>query len=394
MVESDQLDSGSASDAARAVDGRSGPIRRLRPRTKVLPEHARGHNRSLVLQTLYHGGAMSRADLARETGLTRVTISDLVGEFVAEGIVVEIGVREVTGPGKPPILVDIDRDGHHILGIDLSGPAVFDGAVMTLDGDVVARRTVPRVDQDSAAAYEATVSLARELAAASNRPILGVGIGAPGIVRADGVVISSPNLGWHDMPLEQRLGRDLDLPVIVRNDANAAVLAEYTFGEERNDFVLVRIGRGVGAGLITDGQLLWGSRSAAGEIGHVVVGTDGGPRCACGKDGCLEAWLTIPRLRAAVEADPEAAQDVLRDAGERLAIAFAPIVAALDLTDIVLSGPTDLLNGVFIEAATDTLRSRTMEGVYDDVSIHVTSQDDIMLRGTAVMVLAEQLGVS
>src|SRR5690349_11668892 len=123
-----------------------GPARHLRSRTKVLPEHARGHNRALVLQTLYHSGAMSRADLSRETGLTRVTISDLVAEFIADGIVVEIGVREAVGPGKPPILIDIDRVGHQILGLDLSGPSAFTGAVLSLDGDVLERREVPRPD--------------------------------------------------------------------------------------------------------------------------------------------------------------------------------------------------------------------------------------------------------
>src|SRR4051812_45418976 len=96
-----------------------GPGRSLRSRVKVLPEHARGHNRALVLQTLYHDGAMSRADLARETGLTRVTISDLVAELISDGIVIEKGIREASGPGKPAILVDMDRGGHHIVGLDL-----------------------------------------------------------------------------------------------------------------------------------------------------------------------------------------------------------------------------------------------------------------------------------
>jgi predicted NBD/HSP70 family sugar kinase len=393
MAESDE--SRTQAEHAGASTHAFGPARRLRSRAKVLPEHARGHNRALVLQTLYHSGAMSRADLSRETGLTRVTISDLIAEFIADGIVVEIGIRETVGPGKPPILVDIDRVGHQIIGIDLSGPTHFDGAVMTLDGDVVERLTVARPEhEDGDAAYALTLQLARDLVAASSRPLLGVGIGAQGIVRPDGVVLSSPNLGWHHLPLEARLSLELDLPVMARNDANAAVLAEYTFGEERSDFMLIKIGRGVGAGLITGGEPMLGSRYAAGEIGHVVVGTDGGPRCACGKDGCLEAWLNVTRLTAAVEADPSARDDILRDAGARMAIGIAPIVAALDLSDIVLSGPPELLGDVFIEAAVETLRERTLEGIFQDLPIRITRQDDIVLRGAAVMVLSGQLGVS
>ncbi|MBS1906695.1 MAG: ROK family transcriptional regulator [Actinobacteria bacterium] len=372
---------------------RFGPGRRLRASTKVLPEHARGHNRALVLQTLYHSGAMSRADLSRETGLTRVTISDLVGEFIADGIVVEKGIRETTGPGKPPILIDIDRDGHRIVGLDLSGPGAFEGALMSLDGEVLERREVPR-PSGGTAAYEAVRALAEELVALSTAPVLGVGVGAPGIVRPDGMVLGSPNLDWTDFPLERLLGTALGLPVMVRNDANAAVLAEYTFGQARPDMLLIKIGRGVGAGLISDSQPLVGSRYAAGEIGHVVVGTDGGPRCACGKEGCLEAWLSASRLRATIAEDPASAEQVLRAAGTRLGVAIAPIVAALDLSEIVLSGPADLLAGTLIDAAGRTLAERTLDGVFDDLVIRLTAQEDIVLRGTAVMVLSGQLGVS
>ncbi|MGM7697672.1 ROK family transcriptional regulator [Microbacterium sp. A84] len=372
-----------------------GPARQLRSRTKVLPEQARGHNRALVLQTLYHAGSMSRADLSRETGLTRVTISDLVAEFIADGIVIELGVRESSGPGKPAILVDIDRLGHQIVGLDLSDTEVFHGAVLSLDGDVLERREIARPAQpDGEAAYAAVLTLSRELIAASTATLLGVGVGTPGVVRPDGVVLNSPNLGWTDFPLETMLGRDLDLPVLARNDANAATLAEYTFGEARADFMLIKIGVGVGAGLISGSQPMLGSRFAAGEIGHVVVGNDGGPRCACGKDGCLEAWLSVPRLRDEIDARPHAREEILRDAGTRLAIASAPIVTALDLSEVVLSGPGDLLEGTFVDAATETLRQRTLEGVFDDVVIRLTRQNDIVLRGTAVMVLSGQLGVS
>ncbi|WP_136052738.1 ROK family transcriptional regulator [Microbacterium sp. K36] len=372
-----------------------GPARHLRSRTKVLPEHARGHNRALVLQTLYHSGAMSRADLSRETGLTRVTISDLVAEFIADGIVVEIGVREAVGPGKPPILIDIDRVGHQIIGLDLSGPTAFEGAVLSLDGDVLERRQVPRpATPDGDAAYDALRGLAQTLVEIATQPVLGVGIGTPGVVRPDGLVLSSPNLGWTDFPLEAKLSADLDLPVLARNDANAAVLAEYTFGEAEADFMLIKIGRGVGAGLITGSQPLLGSRFAAGEIGHVVVGTDGGPRCACGKIGCLEAWLSVSRMQEALDADPAAREEILRDSGTRMAIAIAPIVAALDLSEVVLSGPAELLDGTLIDAAVETLHARTLEGVFEDVMVRLTRQDDIVLRGAAVMVLSGQLGVS
>ncbi|MEU1972224.1 ROK family transcriptional regulator [Microbacterium sp. NPDC019599] len=372
-----------------------GPGRALRQGGKVLPEHARGHNRSLVLQTLFHQGAMSRADLSRETGLTRVTISDLVGELIADGFVAEMGMREASGPGKPAMLVDLDRDGHRIVGLDLSGADEFIGAILTLDGDIVGRKSVA-VATGEGAVVEAVVSLARDLVADAHAPVLGIGVGTPGVVDEHGVILTAPNLGWAGFDLETALREALDLPVLVANDANAAVLAEYTFGGAGDDVLLVKVGRGVGSGLLASGQPMRGAHFAAGEVGHVTVGTDGGPVCVCGKVGCLEAWLAVPALTARLAAaSADDREGILRDAGERLGIALAPIVGVLDVSEIVLSGPQELLDGPLAEATVETLRARTLAQFHDGVRVRMTEQgQDIVLRGAAVMVLSGQLGVS
>jgi predicted NBD/HSP70 family sugar kinase len=379
-----------------AANGRSfGPGRALRHGGKVLPEQARGHNRSLLLQTLFHQGAMSRADLSRETGLTRVTISDLIAELITDGFVAEMGVREASGPGKPAILVDLDRAGHRIVGIDLSGSDVFIGAVLTLDGDIVARREVPVVTDGDVVG--AVVALARDLVGDAHAPVLGIGVGTPGIVNDAGVILSAPNLRWAGFDLETALETALGLPVLVANDANAAVLAEYTFGGSGDDVLLVKVGRGVGSGLLASGQPMRGAHFAAGEIGHVTIGTDGGPVCVCGKVGCLEAWLAVPALtaRLAAASDDEARAGILRDAGERLGIALAPIVGVLDVSEVVLSGPPELLDGPLAQATVETLRARTLAEFHDGVRVRMTEQgQDIVLRGAAVMVLSGQLGVS
>ncbi len=375
--------------------GRSfGSSRALRQAAKVLPEHARAHNRSLVLQTLFHQGAMSRADLSRETGLTRVTISDLVAELIDDGYVAERGVREAAGPGKPAILVDLDREGHRIIGVDLSRSDRFLGAVLTLDGEIVARHDVD-VPAERSDILATVIALVRALVDDAHAPVLGIGVGSPGIVDDHGVVQTAPNFGWTAVDLEHILGAEVSLPVLVANDANAAVLAEYTFGGSGEDVLLVRVGRGVGSGLLASGQPMLGSRFAAGEIGHVTVGTDGGPVCVCGKVGCLEAWLSEPSLRRAL-AEPGADRDaVLQGAGERLGIALAPVVGALDLSEIVLSGPPELLEGTLAEATVETLRARTLAEFHDGVQVRMTAEgQDIVLRGAAVMVLSGQLGVS
>lgn len=396
MVTSDvQRSTADPGPSAGGNGGRTfGPGRSPRHAAKVLPEHARAHNRSLVLQTLFHQGAMSRADLSRETGLTRVTISDLIAELIEDGYVAERGTREVTGPGKPAILVDLDREGHRIIGLDLSRSDRFLGAVLTLDGEIVARHEAS-VPADPADILATVLRLTRELVADAHAPVLGVGVGSPGIVDDHGTVLTAPNLRWTDTDLEGILRAEVSLPVLVANDANAAVLAEYTFGGAGDDVMLVRVGRGVGSGLLSGGQPMLGSRFAAGEIGHVTVGTDGGPVCVCGKVGCLEAWLSVPSLKRALAEEGADATAVLRDAGERLGIALAPIVGALDLSEIVLSGPSPLLDGPLAEATVETLRARTLAEFHDGVQVRMTEQgEDIVLRGAAVMVLSGQLGVS
>lgn len=396
MVTSDvQRSTADPGPSAGGNGGRTfGPGRSLRHAAKVLPEHARAHNRSLVLQTLFHQGAMSRADLSRETGLTRVTISDLIAELIEDGYVAERGTREVTGPGKPAILVDLDREGHRIIGLDLSRSDRFLGAVLTLDGEIVARHEAS-VPADPADILATVIRLTRELVVDAHTPVLGVGVGSPGIVDDHGTVLTAPNLRWTDIDLEGILRAEVSLPVLVANDANAAVLAEYTFGGAGDDVMLVRVGRGVGSGLLSGGQPMLGSRFAAGEIGHVTVGTDGGPVCVCGKVGCLEAWLSVPSLERALAEEGADATAVLRDAGERLGIALAPIVGALDLSEIVLSGPSPLLDGPLAEATVETLRARTLAEFHDGVQVRMTEQgEDIVLRGAAVMVLSGQLGVS
>jgi predicted NBD/HSP70 family sugar kinase len=372
--------------------------RALRPSAKVLPEHARGHNRSLVLQTLYRAGQQSRADVARSTGLTRVTVSDLVAELMTEGLIVEMGQREVARRGKPAILIDIDRGAFQIVGIDLSATSEFRGAVLDLDGTVLSRARVPRDGATGATTVAKVLELVETLVGQVSAPILGIGVGSPGVVDHSGTVLSAPNLGWSNQRLQAGLIERFDVPVVVVNDANAAALAEHSFGNADADLMLIRIGLGVGAGLLLNGTVLFGSRFAAGEIGHVVVGTDGeGETCSCGKVGCLEAWLGTPRLEArlAGAATDDERTEVLREAGRRLGIALAPVVGALNLAEIILSGPVELLEGTLTDATIETLRNRTMAEFHGELILRMSELgEDIVMQGAAVAVLSEQLGFS
>ena len=369
--------------------------RPLRPRGKLLQEDARRHHRSLLLQQLFRDGPASRADLARASGLTRVTVSDLVAEMLADGFVSELGAPAGARVGKPPTLVGLAADSHHIIGLDLSETDRMSGAVVNLAGTVLARHEVHVDGAQGEQAVQLVLRLAAELVAMTERPVIGIGVGSPGVVDTTGTVIDAPNLAWTDTPLAARLAEANDCPVFVANDANTAVLGEHTFGESGDGGLMVlRVGTGVGAGFVLGGSLLHGHLGAAGEIGHVVVDPDG-ERCACSRTGCLETLLSAPTLRRRVAGPDVDGAAVLADVGARLGEVLAPIVAALNLHEIVLSGPAELLDGPLLDAADRTIRERTMPISSTGLSVRTSKLgEDVVVVGAAVLVLAGELGVS
>jgi predicted NBD/HSP70 family sugar kinase len=370
--------------------------RTLRPTTKVMPGQARGHNRSLVLQSLYSDGPQSRADLARVTALTPVTIGALVSDLLAEGLAVELGTRTASRVGKPATLVGFDPGAAHIVSIDLSPDQRVRGAVLDLNGTILSSTEVDRVGKTGTAAVDLVTDLAGRLVAGAERPVLGVGVGSPGVVDSSGTVLDAPNLGWTRVPLAAKLRAALERPVHVANDADAAALAEHSFGGAGAAGVLVvTVGLGVGAGILLDGALVRGERFAAGEIGHVTV-EERGADCACGRTGCLETVLAAPQLRSRLAGlDAAGQRRVLANAGKRLGVALAPVISTLDLGAIVLNGPPDLLGGPLLESLSTTVRRRVMPVVAEALDIRLsTLHENSVLLGASVLVLSGQLGVS
>lgn len=363
-----------------------------RGRTKLHRADSRRHHRSMVLQQLFAEGPASRADLARSSGLTRVTVSELVGELLADGLVEELGAPAESRVGKPPTLVGLVPDARHILAIDLSVDDQVVGAVVNLAGAVVTRDARALEGRRGDEAVEAVRTFAADLIRDSTTPLLGVGVASPGVVSPEGVVLDAPNLGWRDVKLAETLGAALGHPVYVANDANIAVLGEFTFGGgAEGGLMLLRLSTGVGAGLVLGGSLLHGHGGAAGEIGHVRVEEDGAA-CACGRRGCLETYLSVPRLRRRIVDDGP--DRVLTDAARHLAEALAPVVATLNLGEVVLSGPLDLVEPLALAAA-PLIRERVMPVTAEHFVVRATTLgDDGVIVGATGLVLAAELGVS
>ncbi|WP_298130662.1 ROK family transcriptional regulator [Micropruina sp.] len=365
------------------------PIRR-----KLRPKDARRSNRSFVLQAVNDNPPLSRADLARETGLTKVTISDLVAELIDSGLVIETGTSEMGRPGKPSTLLALNPAGRDILAIDLSARDQVRGAVLSLRGEPVLTKVRALDGATGQQALDAARALAAELVEAASHPILGLGVGTPGTVDPSGTVLWAPNLHWTGLPLQARLQDDLGLPVKVENDANVAALAERRFAGAPGNLVRIQFSRGVGAGLLVGGRLVHGAASDAGEIGHVTIG-ENGPLCGCGKTGCLEAWASVPVLRTQMDADPGRADDILARAGRRLGLALAPVVGMLGLQHIVVGGPADVVTPALLDAARSCIVERTRSQFRPQLELVASSLgEDAVLLGAGALVTLTELGVT
>ena len=203
----------------------------------------------------------------------------------------------------------------YVLGVDLGGTKISVGAMNADGGQTIAMQTTPtHADQGADAVVARIAQMVQTVmeqtiteTGAPRSAFLGVGIGSPGpLDRAKGLVITTPNLGWHNFPLRDRVSRAVDLPATLDNDANCATLGEWWVGAARGgrNVVGITIGTGIGGGLILDGRLYHGSSDAAGEVGHTSIDSTG-RRCKCGNYGCLEAYAAGPaiaeRAREALE---------------------------------------------------------------------------------------------
>ncbi len=332
-------------------------------------EHARSHNRRAVIDAVRRGGALSRARIARLTGLAPQTVSNIVDELLAAGIL-RADPRVRSGRGQPAIPLRIDPTGGYGIGVELS-PALATGALVDLEGRVVARaaRTLRRAEPEHA--LPVVEALLGELGAripAGRDRLLGLGLAVPGPFPADG----SPTTlrGWDVPPSTDTLSARFGTPVFLEHDAGAAAIGERHYGIARalDDFVYLYVSTGLGAGLFVDGRLYKGRMGNAGEVGHISVDPEGEP-CSCGNRGCLERYLSIdsahervvpevalPEVGEALERRLEAGDDATRNwiaaAGRALRRAVTTIENVFDPETIVIGGtmPSAVLRAA-VEAA-------------------------------------------
>ena len=256
---------------------------------------------SLVFTTVLSHGPLTRAEIARRTGLSAAAVTKAVRPLMEFGYVVEDpseGARSALGRPANPVRVDGGRV--FFIGVKVTGDEII--AVLA---DLCCRVRVSRhlglTDREPEAVLPSIVALVRELLAEADgfgAPVRGLGVAVSGDVdRADGVVRYSPFLEWRDVPLAEIIGTATGLPVTVDNDVRALTVAEQWFGAGvgLSNFALVTVGAGVGCGLVVHGRVVSGAHGVAGEIGHLSIDPLG-PRCYCGNNGCVEAIAADPAI--------------------------------------------------------------------------------------------------
>lgn len=358
----------------------------LNTSTKTVPSDIRGRNTMAAFNLLFPAASISRSELGKTLGLSRMAATEVTGEMLDNHIIREVGEDTRSGRGKRSVMLAIDTAFWRIITIDLSQQYVVQGALVDLGGRIIERTEIP-IEHGTDVTLEIIIDLVQRLKADAVQPILGVGVAVPGVVDRDGTVVDAVQLGWEDVPLHAQLREALGMPVLVGNATNAALVAERFFGEGGDDSMLIRIGAGVGASLCLNGQIIDGATSMAGEIGHVVVDPEG-PACACGKRGCLEAYLSTNNLYAQIAADPAQRTEILTGAGQLLGRVMAMSLGLLNLRDVTIDAPADIAGETFIHAMRGEL-SAAMNTQYMTIPLLHRCQvgADASLRGQAINVL-------
>lgn len=376
----------------------------------------RAHNRSIILNAIKSHGDISRAEIARLTGLSPATVSAITAELIKENLVLEHAEGDSSG-GRPPILLRLNPHGGFVVGIKVTEHHLI-GALTDLTASVMTKQVLTLPDHTLEDVLKGIASIVARLlhtGGVRKKQLLGIGIGLAGVVDGrQGVLKHSPIFGWREVPLRDLLQSRLRIPVYVDNDVNTLTLSEKWFGAARTveNFLVITLGRGVGMGIVVQGQIYRGSGGGAGEFGHIVVDPQG-PACACGGRGCLETLIADPgllrqaqeawqhgelskpvehieELVALAEAGDAGAQRIFAQAGTLLGLYMAHLINIFD-PEMIIIGGEGTRNGEWMFAPMRrAVTQYVMPGLGHTAEIRIDPWgDDAWARGAASLVLGE-----
>jgi predicted NBD/HSP70 family sugar kinase/predicted transcriptional regulator len=379
----------------------------------------RQRNRLRIIDVLRRSGSASRVDIVRDTGLSRTTVSKLVGELQAEGLVVERanGGAEASAAanavGRPPVALTLNPAAGAVVGIDF-GHDLVRVAVADLSGTVIAeaRRDID-VDSQAEQAIDLAAAMVDEQLAGLHLDLdrtvgVGVAVSAPILRDIDDPGATSILPGWGPFApggeLERRLGR----PVLMGNDANLGALAEVRHGAGRGarNVVYVMLSGGIGAGLILDGALFSGHSGLTGELGHVVI-DPAGQICRCGNRGCLETVasaaallealrplhgsdITLQDAVALARAGDAGCRRLFADAGRTVGRAVGSICNIVNPELVIVGGEMSVVGDVLVDAVAEGIALATIPAIRRDAQVVAASLGErAEVLGAIGLVLAE-----
>lgn len=381
----------------------------------------RSFNRYNILNSIRTAGAISRIEIARSLGLAKASLTGITADLIKEGLILE-KESESCQVGRRPILLTINPDGAYAAGISISMEQI-EIVIINFQAEIKASYTLP-LDKTLYSPDE----LARKITEALRRcisksgfpeeKISGVGISIPGLVDSrSGTIRYMPNYGWIDVNLREILQKKVSHPVFIDNDANTITIAEHWFGNGKglDNFVVIVLENGIGAGYVLNGQMIRGKFGMAGEFGHMSVDQDG-PLCRCGKMGCVEAYAGIYTIvKDALETVNsrmgkksikdlsfsdviKMAKDGNREikkifdrAGKMLGFGISQLVILLNPEKIIITGSGVLAEDLLFKPMFESIKrnlSDKLSRYHTDIMIK-PSTDEAFAKGAGTLVLEE-----
>ncbi|UTR13350.1 ROK family transcriptional regulator [Salipaludibacillus sp. LMS25] len=382
-------------------------------------------NRSLILNIIRTSGAISRSEIAKQTGLTPPTVTNIVNELLDEELVLESRAGTSNG-GRKPILLTIKSDSRYIIGVDV-GVKKVRLALTNLNANVLQRKLLPMPHTQVLTTEQFLDFLQQAIDTfltenvTQKKKIIGIGVAMHGIVdHEQGIAIHAPTLKLERVPVKQMLEQAFNLPVRVENDAKALALGEKWFGAGRDvdHFVCLNVGEGIGGGIILNDHLFHGNNSLAGEIGHTKIDFNG-PTCSCGNNGCFQTlasgqavkerahnYIKQGKKTSLAEVDlkdldgqliykcaeegDEIAKKVLEETGAYLGFGLLNIIHFLNPSMVIIGGGVSKSGKWILEPAKAVIQSYSLSREAARTTIGVSELgDEGSLIGACTLVLSE-----
>lgn len=395
-----------------------------------MPERAseiiRKINNLTILNVVREKGPVSRAGIAKITGLNPATVSSNVNELLKDGLVIETGSGESSG-GRRPVMVQLNSEGFHCIGVDM-GISKVKTALTDLEGRISRKSIIFYPEEADEQAImdiiKQSIYDVLEKSGEERNSIIGIGIGVHGIANSkNGISVYAPAFRWRNVDIAKILGDEFQLPVFIDNDVRTMALGERWFGAARgvDDFVFINIGSGIGSGIMIGGELYTGTSFGAGEIGHISI-DDSGPICNCGNYGCLEVMASGPAIvrrvinqikigkstlvtglvdddlskvsgeiiYEAAKMGDAVARDTLQETGRYIGTAVSNLINILNPRLILIGGGVSMAGDFIMEPLIEVAKKKSLKDSAENVSIMPAGlKENCGVVGAATLVIKD-----